>query len=340
MVLYKCLTCLKEFDRKSSFITHTENKKKPCKTIKIEQYSKNVEIIQNYPILSKDYPKLSNFIQEEILNDNPNKCNFCFKNFSNIYNLKKHQNSRCKVKKLDNEKKDEIFNKLLENEEKMNKILNNYEELQKDNNKLKQHIKDLENKYNNDIKKIVNKNTNNNTINNTNNNITNNLIIPNDKLVNFGKEDLTKIEYEDIIKSCTGPSVTGYHVIIELIKLIHFNDKFPENQNVYMTDRNREKYMYYKNKWLLGDNNIFKEIMTQPQELIGNYEDEIEEDIENKKVTAKKINDILDKYYDCKAGFNEIVEPKVKDLIYNNKEDVKNNFLKIQNQNESKMIKE
>ena len=107
-----------------------------------------------------------------------------------------------------------------------------------------------------------------------------------------------------------------------------------------LTDRNREKYMYFKNKWLLGDNNIFKEIMTQPQELIGCYEDEIEGDIENKRQTAKKINDTLDKYYDCKGGFNEIVEPKVKDLIYNNKEDVKNNFIKIQNQNESKMIKE
>ena len=228
----------------------------------------------------------------------------------------------------------------------MNKLFNNFEELnkkyensEKDNNKLKEYIKDLENKYNNDIKKIVNKNTNN-TINNTNNNV--NLIIPSNKLVNFGKEDLSKIDYEDIIKSCTGPTVTGYHVLIELIKQIHFNDKYPEFQNVYMTDRNREKYMYYKNKWLLGDNNVFKEIMTQPQELIGCYEDEIEDDIENNRQTAKKINDILDKYYDCKGGFNEIVEPKVKDLIYNNKEDVKNNYLKIQNKiesNKSKMIK-
>ena len=208
MVLYKCLTCLKEFNRKSNFITHIENKKKPCKPIIIEKHNILTENNKNVKILTKNNNnvKILNEFENKNNSDNLNSiinsstCVYCYRKFANIYSLKRHLNQTCKVKKIDNEKKDEIFNKLIENDNKISKILNNYEDLQKENNKLKQHIKDLENKYNNNIKKIVNKNTNN-TINNTNNNV--NLIISTDKLVNFGKEDLSKISYEDIIKSCT-----------------------------------------------------------------------------------------------------------------------------------------
>ena len=379
MVKHICINCNKEFVRKKDLEYHLEQKKKPCKikiNINLTKNNQNLQIltINNqklpdnksfdifYKLINSDNSnyqinELHNIKSDFVINDNDNDnvnctCSYCYKKFVNIYSLKRHVNERCKVKKLDNNKKEEIFNKLLENEDKFNKLLNcfedlkkNYENIQKnnknihkDNEKLREQIKELENKYNNDIRKIVNKNINN-TINNTNNNITNNLIIPSDKLVNFGKEDLSKISYEDIINTCSSHNITGYHVITELIKKIHFNDKLPEFQNVYMTDRNREKYMIWKNKWLLGDSNIFKEIMIQPQELIGNYEEEIEDDIENNRSTAKKINDILDKYYDCKGGFNDIVDPKVKDLIYNNREDVKNNFQKIQNKIESKQSK-
>ncbi len=381
MVNYKCLTCGKEFNRKSNFLTHTENKKKPCKPIVIEKYNQNSPNLTNFgenlPKLTKfnqntinsepiilnktneynefdKFDKLNEFIKTNKFDEsidfdqfNTNEsnnliCKFCFKTFVNVYTLKRHSDGRCKVKKLDNKKKDEIFNRLLENEDKMDKVLNSFENikkdnqmLQKENEKLKQHIKDLENKYNNDIKKIVNKNTNN-TINNTNNNV--NLIIPNDKLVDFGKEDLSKISYEDIIKSCSGSNVTGYHVLIELIKQIHFNDKFPEFQNVYMTDRNRERYMYWQNAWQLGDNNIFTEIMTQPQELLSTHEEKLQKDIENNKTTAKKINGVVDKYYDGEKGFNEVVDPKVKDLVYNNRDKIRNNYKKLVKENESKKL--
>ncbi len=352
MVNYKCLTCGKEFNRKSNFLTHTENKKKPCKPLVTEKYSKNSEIFQNilgYSEIFQNIPKIpettgnNNKIDQEsdnstnksIKNEEPNEnlCKYCFKQFSTTFNLNKHIKNNCKVKKLNDEKKDEIFNRLLENESKVNNIISNFENLQKENEKLKQYIRDLENKYNGDIKKIVNKNTNN-TINNTNNNNLN-IIIPNDKLVDFGKEDLSKIPYEDIIKSCSGSNVTGYHVLIELIKQIHFNDKFPEFQNVYMTDRNRERYMYWQNAWQLGDNNIFTEIMSQPQELLSTHEEKLEKDIENNKTTAKKINGVVDRYYECDKGFNEVVDPKVKDLIYNNRDKIRNNYKKLVKETES-----
>ncbi len=347
MVLYKCLTCLKEFKKKSHYITHTQNKKKPCEPNepKINQNLPNLTFIhQNLPNLTN----LNENLTDENINtlgDNKSNnitCVYCLKAFVNIYTLKRHLEGRCKVKKLDDKKKDEIFNRLLENENKVNNIINNFENLQKvndnkvnniinnfenlqkENEKLKQHIKDLEIKYNNDIKKIVNKNINN-TVNNNNVNI----IVPSDKLVDFGKEDLSKIPYEDIIKSCTGSNITGYHILVELIKQIHFNDEFPEYQNVYMTDRNREKYMFWKNAWQLGDNIIFTELMSKPQELLSIYEELIKNDIKNKKLTVKKINDTVDRYYECEKGFNDVVDPKIKDLIYNNREKIRNNYKKI-----------
>jgi len=365
MVVYKCLICFREFNRKSSFIDHTENKKKSCRINSAEKIAEFAEINQNAPKCTDPSPKLTKINQNSpklkkmqknimkkinvdkinIYNEKSNNtCNYCYKEFVNTYTLKRHMDNRCKVKKLDDEKKDEIFNKLLEYEGKMNKILNNFEDLKNDNNnlkneneKLKKHIDNLENKYDNEKNKIVTKNINN-TINN---NITNNLIIPQSKLVKFGKEDLKKINFESIIKSCSDIKVSGYLIFVEIIKLIHFNDNLPEYQNVYITDRNRDKYMYWnEDNWTLGDNTVYNNIISKVQDIFMIYQDEIEEAKKNKnyKNVVDKITKYIDKYYDY-DGFNDLVDPKVKDLLYNNREKVKNNYKKIQNDIEKNKIK-
>ena len=199
MVVYECNNCLKQFIKKDDFIKHTEKRKKSCKKIE------NLE----------DFSKISKLNENNENNENNQlKCNYCLKIFSNIYNLKKHQNGHCKVKKLDEERKEEIFNKLIEREEKFEILLNNFENLQKyteglkyQNETLQNQIKDLERKfkeqmkeqtksYDHKIKQIITKNVNNNSNNTINNNITNNFIIPHDKLVTFGKEDLRKISWK------------------------------------------------------------------------------------------------------------------------------------------------
>ena len=89
MVLYTCKNCLKEFKQKCHYIEHTEKRKNPCQEVRIN----NIEIIQNYSNLTKTNEKLSKNME------NLNKCNYCSKEFYNIYNLKKHQVGHCKVKK-------------------------------------------------------------------------------------------------------------------------------------------------------------------------------------------------------------------------------------------------
>jgi hypothetical protein len=376
MVLYTCNRCLKEFTKKCDYIHHTEKRKIPCKPIEDD--------LQN---LTENELKLTeinkNNVDLTIINNNKiienNICKYCCKSFINIYSLKRHYDGYCKVKKLDEEKKEDIFNKLLEKEEKFNILLNSFEKLQKitenlqknnenlqknnenlqknyidikkNNKNLQIQIKELENKikvnsktYDNKIKEVITKNINN-TVNNTINNInTDNsvkIIIPSEKLVKFGNEDLTKIDHKDIINSMKNWQVTGYHVFLELLKLIHFNPKLPEFQNVYMTDRNREKFMSYDGKiWELNDLALYE--TTQHIEKLKNaYEEEFEEEIKlNKSVkhTIDKLNKFTDKYFEGDEEGNKnnefikLVNGQIMDYMYNHREDIKINFEQIKDE--------
>jgi len=101
---------------------------------------------------------------------------------------------------------------------------------QKDNEDLKKKVEELShqsetniNETNNNI--IVTENSNNNTTNNT----TNNNII---NIYSAGKEDLSILSQEDIIKLCT--SGTYYPLIAA--QILHCNEKYPEFQNVLISN--------------------------------------------------------------------------------------------------------
>jgi hypothetical protein len=379
MVLYTCLNCNKEFKKKSHYIDHTENKKKPCNNT-------NTDINNNIPNVNQIKPNVNQMIpniNQTIFKNTENcKCNYCLKTFVNTSSLNRHLKDRCKVKKLDEEKKEEIFNKLIEKEEKFNILLEsfekmqkftenlqknyfevqksneylqkNYEYLEKNNKDLQKNNKDLqkqmkelkketENKikdctknYDEKIKQVITKNINNtinNTVNNTDNSVK--IIIPAEKLVKFGNEDLTKIDHKDIINSMKNWQVTGYHVFIELLKLIHFNPKLPECQNIYMTDRNREKFMSYDGKiWELNDTALY-ETTQHIEKLKNTYEEEFEIEItKNKSVkhTIDKLNKFTDKYFEGDEegnknnDFIKLVNGQIMDYMYNHKDDIKMNF--------------
>ena len=398
MVLYTCINCNKEFKKKDDYIKHTERRKKPCKAITDVIIDENSEIFVEIPKNSEifvEIPKNSELFMdnsknsETLINQNKNInksleisntiCTYCLKGFSTTFNLNKHIKNNCKVKKLDEEKKEDIFNKLLDKEEKFNILLNSFEKLQKitenlqknnenlqknnenlqknyidikkNNKNLQIQIKELENKikvnsktYDNKIKEVITKNINN-TVNNTINNInTDNsvkIIIPSEKLVKFGNEDLTKIDHKDIINSMKNWQVTGYHVFLELLKLIHFNPKLPEFQNVYMTDRNREKFMSYDGKiWELNDLALY-ETTQHIEKLKNTYEEEFEEEIKlNKSVkhTIDKLNKFTDKYFEGDEEGNKnnefikLVNGQIMDYMYNHREDIKINFEQIKDE--------
>ena len=59
-----------------------------------------------------------------------------------------------------------------------------------------------------------------------NNGIINNNIV----LIGYGKEDMKKIDTNDILKSLK----KGFYSTIHLTEAVHFNSKYPEYHNVYI----------------------------------------------------------------------------------------------------------
>jgi hypothetical protein len=90
----------------------------------------------------------------------------------------------------------------------------------------------------------------------------NNMVInnPTIKLVDFGKENLDKINFQVFIDAIKSQGAGLYNKAIEGI---HFNIDYPENQNVYISDLNRERVMIYKDeKWIIDNwETIFNELL-------------------------------------------------------------------------------
>jgi len=242
MVIYICNICRKTFNKKSNYLTHIANKKKPCKEVE--------NINCDYTV--KNY-----------------KCNFCNKIFSRVDNLKRHLIERCKVRKEETQEKEAIFNNLLQR----------VELLEKENLQLNNKIILLENKK--ETKNIqYNKN-----IKNLNNGIINNTFI-----IQHGKEDFSKIDDKVFLDAFL--KNTGAKIPEKIIEGIHFNDKYPEYKNIYISDINREKVMIHNGKdWLLTpSNNITSNLLDKTIHFSENKYETISE--KNNIINEKNIKKI------------------------------------------------
>ena len=102
---------------------------------------------------------------------------------------------------------------------------------------LEEKIKQLENKINN--KSVVNT-----TINNTNNGIINNI-----KIVALGHEDISKLSSKKINMIMN----SGYTALYKLIEEVNLNPKYPENNNIRVTNINSrycDVFDYNSNKFI------------------------------------------------------------------------------------------
>jgi hypothetical protein len=136
-----------------------------------------------------------------------NMCTHCNKNYSNKYNLNKHLKT-CKMKiDYDNQLKIDHLQEIVSKQEK-------------DKDDLKKKVDELANQAE----------TNTNiTVNNTNTNTNSNNVI---NIYNAGKEDLSLLSKEDIIKICT----SGTYYPIVAAEIIHCNKKYPEFQNFLISN--------------------------------------------------------------------------------------------------------
>ncbi len=378
MVIHTCPKCKKEFNKKSHYLQHI-NKKTSCQAIiqnnsnnlqnnsnNLQNNSNNLQInSNNLQINSNNLQINSNNLQnnlkkikdESVIHNSivSNKedltniiCKYCFKTFSRISNLHRHQKeNRCKVIKLENEKKQTIYNNLVEDEEyrlKIDKILKENEEYKQTILLMQKKYEELNNSFNTRIAEEVKKNTQNITNNNT---VVQNINITPVKLNAFGKENLKDIKYDELMKIISDSSQTGRYCFNRLIDLIHFNNKLPENQNVYMPDYNRGKFMYFNGvQWQLtqDEENVIFQVLEHVRKLFDiNDNDELELKLETDHVFRKNFKATFKKYYDwvydeddeaCmseqdikkKNDFKAMMSREVVNKLYNNRDLVRRNY--------------
>jgi len=265
-------------------ITGVEHKKVATSLIKCLQKTpkclqmppKNSEILEKKKIENKKienekfYKNLGNKKRTNFI------CKFCKKNFTRKDNMLKHmRNMVCKKKKTE-----EIFENL-KNEIK--------EELK---NKLE--IKEFENFENN---KIINSNqiTNFNNFNNIN---SNNKVIIN--INNFGDENLNMLN-ENYLKN--NFLKMPFTAIPKMIENIHFNNKYPENQNIRLLNKKDNKVQILENnKW---------KYVSKEDTLRNLIEDK---NIKMQDIYHKNLNKLSDRYKERFEKFREKFDNDDEDL--------------------------
>ena len=246
---FMCIDCNHIFQRQKHLDSHTE--KKACKNVKY-------------------------------------KCKYCEKGFTTDNSMYRHMKHVCKIKKTDNDKKDEILEKLIK--------------LEEENDKLKQELIRIKQKN----KIIYNNSINNNSINNG---TINNII-----LIGYGKEAIANIDKQDILKSLKN----GFYSTLHLTEAVHFNPKYPEYHNIYISNI-KDKYamMYDGIEWTLT---IKTELIDKLYEDKKNYiEDNMEnfiDSLSSSQFNALKRWLIMDNDH---AKIKEIKD-KIKLLLYNKRD--------------------
>ena len=333
MVVFTCEKCNKIFNKKSTYVMHTEYKKKPCDgkneivapilqkdnifAPKLPKHhilapkipKNNDNIIDAETVNNKENVNKDELEKEDDINNNVNKCEYCNKTFIKLYGLQRH-NSRCKVK-----------NNIVEALKKENDIKNNIvEELKKENDKKNEEILKLKNEVEKLSNDILNKQTtvNNGTINNNNNN--NNIQI---NIVNYGQEDFSKLDLTKILQYDNS--------FIEMVfRDIHCNPELPQYHNILLPSLTRYDILVkLNNEWLKRNkNDILKERYSTIREYIMELYDE--ESKINKKTADNRFFHFLKqiKLVDpTHIIFNPEEEKKIingiANVLYNHKNNIK-----------------
>lgn len=332
MVNHICPICSKIFTKKSHFLYHVENKKKPCKQIEHNNNLKNPQKSSIEP--QKSSQKIVDIIDK--CDKNGYYCNFCNYSSIRIDNFKRHMIT-CKVRKEETQDKEAIFQELIKR----------MELLENQNNKLFKKNKELNNEINLLKQSSIKGVQNNKNIKNQNNGIINNTII-----IQHGKEDLSKIEDKVFFDAFL--KYTGSKIPEKIIEGIHFNKKYPEFKNIYISDINREKIMIHNGKnWILtpGENvtsNLLDKSINFSENKYGEINDK-ETLNERKKIKIEsglKIMELMKEFdsddqdeegktlkkddKDRRTYLRNKAEEYIKLLLYNNRNEVINEVLLLQ----------
>jgi hypothetical protein len=230
------------------------------------------------------------------------ECKYCRKQFTTSTSMHRHVRLSCNVKKEEDSKKDKIYERLLELEKKSEKI----DVLEKENTLLKMKVTAME-KKSRVVKNIHNgeMNINQGTINNTTNQIV---------LVGYGQEDLSKLGKNELIKIFQN----GYNSTLKLTEAVHFNPKYPEHHNIYISNI-KDKYamMFDGKKWTLTmKDDLINKIYDDKKNYI---EENLEDFLDSLSTSRKKA---LDRWLETDEENAKIskIKNEIKLLLYNKRD--------------------
>ena len=227
-----------------------------------------------------------------------NDCEYCNRNFSNKYNLNSHINI-CKKKKSEDDTKIQIemLKKMLYEQQKK------FEEQQKDNQELKKKVEELSH-ITEGILPSGNINVTENSHNTTNNNITNNF-----NIYSIGKEDLSLLSKEDVLKICT----SGTYYPIVAAQILHCNEKYPEFQNYLIPNlRSNTGLVKINDNWVSKSHEeIFRTLLKVDKSHVSSLMKDIEVDTKL-QVKLESTQDEIDT-----GESKEHQIPKIKENLYN-----------------------
>ena len=282
MVNYKCQRCGYETNHKSVFKKHLL-RKNLCKP-KLNEIQRYILLYNNgFDELAKIHEKSVNSkskVSRKVSQNGLLKCKYCDKLYKHKQSKWKHE-QKCKEKNKQSEidllkqfleEKDNIIKQILDKNEKL----------------MKQLIK-----------------LSNNTGNNNNNNInSHNKIIINA----YGCENIEYIT-EKVLKKLVNKPGTA---IPTLLKMIHFNDKYPENKNLKVTNIHDPYIKVHDgDAWKLKNKgDIIEDIIINKRDIL----DGAVVDQEQDQKYIDKLNR-LDETIDDKK--NNFVEKSVKDVLFN-----------------------
>jgi hypothetical protein len=103
-------------------------------------------------------------------------------------------------------------------------------------------------------------------------------------ILNFGKEIITHLEKKFMKKMIIEPEIG----LVNLVRIIHFNDAMPQNRNLFLKD-NEYIYVYQKKMWnKVKRNDAIQNIIASKKDIMDDWYDEfIEKKILNQKYISK-----------------------------------------------------
>jgi len=302
MIEYKCTRCGKLFNKKSNYDCHI-NRKYPCKS---NQLNKSDGIQNESKRIQNESKGIQNELKNGTIGSKKYKCLYCNINYSTNSNMNKHM-KKCKIKIEQDNQKENLLQKLIDEMKKQNKeIAEMKEEIKKKDN----HVANLEM----ELRKLKSKSNQVQNITNIDKQINQqNIQVNNIKLLAFGKEDMTHLA-DEVCKKILNK---GFKSVPNLVEYVHFNKNKPQNHNVYISNmQNNYVLVYDGNDWKLKErDDILQQLVDDKTEILSEKFDNLLDKLDES--TIKKFQRFLDQKDEDKIISG--IKNDLKLLLYNNR---------------------